>query len=73
MFKIAKCENCVVYLQFALIATGRLKPGKVLKVNICLDKGRTRSAFSMLIKIATCLLIVHRMATFRQTKMQDGY
>ena len=32
MFKITKCENCVVYLQFALIATGRLKPGKVVKV-----------------------------------------
>ena len=32
MFKITKCEKCVVYLQFALIATSRLKPGKVLKV-----------------------------------------
>ena len=31
MFKITKCEDCVVYLQFALIATSRLKPGKVLK------------------------------------------
>ena len=41
MFKITKCENCVVCLQFALIATSRLKPGKVLKViYICLDKGR---------------------------------
>ena len=32
MFKITKCENGVVYLHFALIGTGRLKPGKVLKV-----------------------------------------
>ena len=33
MFKITKCENCVVIcLQFALIASSRLKPGKVLKV-----------------------------------------
>ena len=32
MFKITKCEKCVVYLPFALIATRRLKPGKVLKV-----------------------------------------
>ena len=32
MFKITKCENCVACLQFALIATSRLKPGKVLKV-----------------------------------------
>ena len=32
MFKITKCEDCVVYLQFALIGTSRLKPGKVLKV-----------------------------------------
>ena len=32
MFKITKCENCVVCLQFALIATSRLKPDKVLKV-----------------------------------------
>ena len=32
MFKITKCEKCVVYLQFALIATSRAKPGKVLKV-----------------------------------------
>ena len=27
MFKITKCENCVVCLQFAVIATSRLKPG----------------------------------------------
>ena len=32
MFKITKYENCVVCLRFALIATSRLKPGKVLKV-----------------------------------------
>ena len=32
MFKITNCENCVVCLQFALIATSRLKLGKVLKV-----------------------------------------
>ena len=32
MFKITKCKDCVVYLQFALIATSRLKPGKVPKV-----------------------------------------
>ena len=32
MFKITKGENCVVYLQFALIATSKLKPGKILKV-----------------------------------------
>ena len=31
-FEITKCENCVVCMQFALIATSRLKPGKVLKV-----------------------------------------
>ena len=74
MFKVTKCENCVVYLQFASIATGRLKPGKVLKVVFAwIYKGRTRSAFSMLVKIAICLLIVYRMATFGQTKMQDGY
>ena len=30
--KITKCEKRVVYLQFALIATSRLKPSKVLKV-----------------------------------------
>ena len=65
MFKITKCESYVVCLQFALIATSRLKPGKVLKVIIIrLDKGRTRSAFSMLVEIAICLLIVYRMATF---------
>ena len=27
----------------------------------------------MLVEIAICLLIVYRMATFWQTKMQDGY
>ena len=32
MFKIRKCENCAVCLQFALIATSRWKPSKVLKV-----------------------------------------
>ena len=32
MFKITKRENCVVCLQFALIATSRLKPDKVHKV-----------------------------------------
>ena len=32
MLKITKCENCVVYLQFALIATSILRPGKVLRV-----------------------------------------
>ena len=32
MSRITKCESCVVYLQFALIATGRFKPGKILKV-----------------------------------------
>ena len=66
MFKITKCENCVVCLQFALIATSRLKPDKVLKVQLLyirLDKGRTRSAFSMSVEIAICLLIVYRMAT----------
>ena len=31
MFKITKCEKCVVYLQFSLIGTSRLKPGKVVK------------------------------------------
>ena len=31
MFKITKCENCVVCLQFAVIATSRLKPDKVFK------------------------------------------
>ena len=72
MFKITKCEDCVVYLQFTLIATSRLKSGKVLKVIIiCLVKGRTRSAFSMLVEMAICLLIVYRMTTFWQTKMQD--
>ena len=54
-----------IHLQFALIATSRLKPDKVLKViSVCLDKGRTRSAFSMLVEIAICLPIVYRMATF---------
>ena len=32
MFKITKYETCVVCLQFALIATSRLKPAKVLEV-----------------------------------------
>ena len=32
MSRITKYENCVVYLQFALIATGRFKPEKILKV-----------------------------------------
>ena len=32
MFKITKCEKRVVCLQFALIATSRLKLSKVLKV-----------------------------------------
>ena len=32
MFKSTKCENCVVGLQFALVATSILKPDKVLKV-----------------------------------------
>ena len=44
----------------------------IIKSYIRLDKGRTRSAFSMLVEIAICLLIVYRMATFWQTKMQDG-
>ena len=48
MSKITKCEKRVVYLQFALIATSRLKLGKVLKViSAWLNKVRTRSAFSM--------------------------
>ena len=65
MFKITKCEDCIVYWQFTLIATKRLKSGKVLKLSyVCLVKGRTRSGFYMLIKIAICLLIVYRMATF---------
>ena len=32
MFKITKYETCVVCLQFAVIATSRLKPAKVLEV-----------------------------------------
>ena len=67
MLKITKCENCVVCLQFPVTATSTLKPGKVLKVilgYIRLDKRHTRSAFSMLIEIAICLLIVYRMAIF---------
>ena len=47
--------------------TSRLKPDKVLKVQLLyirLDKGRTCSAFSMSVEIAICLLIVYRMATF---------
>ena len=70
MFKITKCENCVVYLQFALIASGRLKPGKVLKVIFAWIKVVPVLHF---LKIAICLLIVYRMATFGQTKMQDRY
>ena len=38
MFKITKCENCVVCLQFTVIATSRLMPGKVLKVIFALIK-----------------------------------
>ena len=47
MFKITKCENWVVYLQFALITTSREKPSKVLKVIFAWDKGHTLSAFSV--------------------------
>ena len=32
MFNVTKCEDCVVYLQFVLTATSRLKSGKVLRV-----------------------------------------
>ena len=35
--------------------------------------GPTLSAFSVLIEIAIRLFIVYRMATFWQTKMQDGH
>ena len=35
-----------------------------LKSYIRLDKGHTLSAFSILVEIAICLLIVYRMATF---------
>ena len=71
MFKITKCENCVVCLQFALIATSRLKPGKVLKDSyIRLDKGRTRYAFSMLVEMAICLLIVYRMERPHSDKLK---
>ena len=50
MFKITKCENCVVCLQFALIATTRLKLSKVLS-RIRLDKGHhTLSAFFILVE-----------------------
>ena len=38
MFKIPKCENCVVCLRFAELATSRLKPDKVLKVIFTLVK-----------------------------------
>ena len=58
MFKITKCENCVVCLQFALIATSRLKPGKVLNVILAGIK------VVPVLEITICLLIVYRMATF---------
>ena len=74
MFKITKCENCVVCLRFALIATNRLKLGKVLKVIFAWIKVILFLRFrSMLVEIEICLLIVYRMVTFLQTKMQDGY
>ena len=45
------CELRIVCLQFVVI---------VLKViYIRLDKGRTRSAFSMLVEVAICLLILY--------------
>ena len=72
MFKITKCEKCVVYLPFALIATSRLKPGKVLKVIYAWLKVVPVLHF-LCSRIAICLLIVYRMGTFSQTKMQDGY
>ena len=64
MFKITKCENGVVCLQFALIATNRLKPSKGLKGIFPLDKCHALSAFSILVEIAICLFIVYRMPTF---------
>ena len=64
MFNITKCEDCVFYLQFALIATSRLKSGKVLKVIFAWIKVIPFPAFSMLVKIAIYLFIVYRMATF---------
>ena len=61
MFKITKCENCVVCLQFTVIATSRLMPGKVLKVIFALIKVvHVLLSFSMLVEIAICLLIVYR-------------
>ena len=75
MFEITKCENCVVCLRFALIATSRMKLGKVLQDIFAWIKvnRHTLSAFSMLLETTICLLIVYKMTTFRQTKMQDGY
>ena len=61
MFEITKCENCVVCLRFALIATSRLKPGKVLKVIFAWIKVKPVLHFFILLEIAICLLIVYRM------------
>ena len=70
MLKITKCDNCVVYLQFALIATSRLKSSKVLKVRFAWikvipvpffisDAIDCIKLFSMSVEIAICLLILY--------------
>ena len=63
MLKITKCDNCVVYLQFALIATSRLKSSKVLKVRFAWIKvipvPFCIKLFSMSVEIAICLLILY--------------
>ena len=52
MFKITKCENCVVCLRFALIAISYIR----------LDKGHfSLSLFCILVEIAICLHIVYRI------------
>ena len=51
MSKITKCEKRVVYLQFALIATSRLKLGKVLKVIFCFVKRSYPFCISYVVEI----------------------
>ena len=64
MIKIAKCGNYVVCLQFALIATSRLKPSKVLKVIFVWIRVIPFLHFLYLVEIEIFLLILYRMARF---------
>ena len=64
MFKITKYETCVVCLQFALMATSRLKPAKVLEVIFAWINSYTRSAF---------LCLLSRISTLSAYCIENGH